>query len=114
MTKLNFLTLLIYGLACFRLAVLLSQDSGPAHVFLKLRSKLKKEAKQNTALRKTYVHEGVECLRCSSVWIAIPVASYAYFRRYFEDWLTAGCDIFLVAMALSASAILWHRAFPKR
>lgn len=114
MNKLNFLTMLIYGLSTFRLAVLLSQDDGPGHLILKLRSMLKREAKKNTALRKTYVHEGVECLRCSSIWLAIPIASYAYFRRYFVEWVTAGCDIFLVAMSLSALAILFQRAFPPK
>lgn len=101
------------GLACFRLAVLLSEDSGPGHLISKLRSFLKREAKTNKALRKTYVQEGVDCLRCSSVWWAAPVAAYAVLRDQIEGWPRMTADGFLLWMALSAMAILLSR-IPKR
>lgn len=112
--RLTWLHLFVYGLAAFRLAVLLSKDSGPAHMFSSLRSFLKKEAKHNTTLRKSDVHHGIDCLRCSSVWIATPVAVYAYHRDSMDGWFPQVGDIVLLTMALSAMAILWHRAFPAR
>lgn len=92
---------------------MLSSDVGPWAAFQKLRSFLKREAKHNKPLRDSKVQIGIDCSRCSSVWVAIPIASYAYFRRYFTEFVTAGVDIFLVAMALSALAILLNR-IPKR
>lgn len=113
--RLTWLHLAVYGLATFRLAVLLSQDSGPAHMFSKLRSFLKKEAKTNTTLRKSAVQEGISCLKCSSVWVATPVAIYAYHRDSLDDtWWCPVVEIMLCCMALSACAILWNRAFPAR
>lgn len=112
--RLTWLHLAVYGLATFRLAVLLSQDSGPAHMSSKLRSFLKREAKTNTTLRKSAVQEGISCLKCSSVWVATPVALYAYHHDSLEGWFVATGDIVLLAMALSACAILLHRAFPAR
>lgn len=110
----TWLDLTVWTLACFRLAVLLSEDSGPSKMFLRFRQMLKREAKQHPTLRKTDLHHGVECLRCSSVWIAAPVAAFAWFRKSLsESWMLAG-DLFLLWMAISAAAILWNRAFPKR
>lgn len=106
MTPLEFL---IAGLAVFRLAVLFSQDTGPARVFSKLRAFLKREAKQHQVVRKSDVHRGIECLRCSSVWVAAPVAVYAV-----SGWRHVIADGALLCLALSAVAILWHRAFPAR
>lgn len=112
--KITWLDLFIYGLATFRLAVLLSEDTGPAKIFSKLRSFLKKEAKTNAALRKSDIHHGVDCLRCSSVWVAAQVAAYAYHHDRMDGWFVATVDIVLLAMAFSAMAILLHRAFPAR
>lgn len=112
--RLTWLHLFVYGLACFRLAVLLSEDTGPAKMFQKFRGFLKREAKHNTTLRKSDLHHGVECVRCSSVWIAAPVAAYAYHHDSMDGWAIATADIVLLCMALSALAILWNRAFPAR
>lgn len=106
--------LLIDGLACFRLAVLLAEDAGPAHMFTRLRSWLKREARAHPAVRKSAVHEGIECLRCNSVWIAYPVAIYALFYQDGPKWVVMVGDLFLLSMALSAIAILFQRMFPKR
>lgn len=110
----TFLLLLIYSLAVFRLAVLFSKDSGPYNIFSRLRSFLKREAKTNKPLRDSKIHKGIECLRCSSLELALPVAAYAVFRSYLSVWLSAIVDLVLVALALSASAILFHRMFPQR
>lgn len=109
----SFLHLLIAGLACFRMAVLLSQDDGPAAMFSKLRSFLKREAKEHKALRATKVHEGIDCLRCSSVWVALPIALYGLFRERLSETAMACGDAFLIWMALSAMAILFNR-IPKQ
>lgn len=111
--RLTWLHLFVYGLACFRLAVLLSEDAGPAKVFSKLRAFLKKEAKTNPTLRKSDIHHGVDCLRCSSVWVAAPVAAYAYHHDRLDGWAIATGDIILLTMAFSAMAILWNRV-PKQ
>lgn len=110
----NWLNLFIASLACYRLALFLSDDVGPWRIFSKLRSTLKKEAKHNTALRKSALHEGIDCIRCDSVWVAIPVAIYTYNHEGLQDWLVAGVDISLLCLALSSLVILWHRALPKR
>lgn len=109
----TFLPFLIGGLATFRLAVLLSEDDGPAAIFSKLRSFLKREAKENKTLRASKVHEGITCPRCSSIWVALPIAAYGYFRERSPEWFVATGDVFLLWMALSAMAILFNR-IPKQ
>lgn len=106
--------LLFYSLAVYRLALMLSSDLGPWSAFAKLRSFLKREAKNNKPLRDSKVHIGIECIRCDSVWVAIPVATYAAFRHQLENYVTIPADIFLSGMALSALAIIFNRIFPKR
>lgn len=98
----------------FRLSVLISTDDGPAKIFSKLRSALKREAKQNPTLRKSDIHHGIDCSRCSSVWVALPIALYGFNRESLDGWIAAAGDVFLSWMALSALAILFNRMFPKR
>lgn len=100
------------SLVCWRLALLLSEDAGPGRMFQKFRAFLKREAKEHKALKKSAVHEGIECLRCSSVWVALPVAVYAYWHDSLYPWLAATGDVFLVWLGLSAAAIIWNRMFP--
>lgn len=106
--------LLVGGLACFRLSVLLSSDDGPYRMFTKLRSWLKREAKHSAAMKKTAIDQGIECLRCTSVHMAIPIAAYVLFAGGEPRWFVMAADLFLLAMALSGAAILFNRAFPKR
>lgn len=110
----SWLTLFVYGLACFRLSVMLGEDSGPYRAFARLRSMLKREAKQHPAVRKSAVHEGIECTRCNSVWFGLPLTIYWFSRGSMADWVVAAGDAFLLWMALSALAILFNRMFPKR
>lgn len=114
MMEFDWITLFICGLATFRLSVMLADDSGPWNIIEKSRSFLKREAKQNPTLRKSAVHEGIECLRCNSIWVAFPVAIYGYNRELLDRWIATPCDTFLAWMALSALAILFNRMFPKR
>lgn len=110
----DILPILIAGLATFRLAVLVSEDDGPSRIFQRFRSMLKREAKQHPTLRKSAVHEGIECLRCSSIWLALPIAMFMFWREDVPGWLRVSGDVFLMWMSLSAMAILFNRAFPKR
>lgn len=107
--RLTWIHLFVYGLACYRLAIMLSEDDGPWGMFRKLRSALKREAKTNMTLRKTEVHKGVECVRCDSIWIATPIAIFAYHRDSLNGWGASTADIVLLVMAISAMAILWNR-----
>lgn len=111
---LDWLTLLIYALACYRLALLFSSDLGPFRAFERLRSFLKREAKTNTALRKSAVHLGVTCIKCESLWFTAPIATYALFREQMIDEVVMGVDVFLLMLALSAASVIFHRAFPPR
>lgn len=106
--------LILYSLAVYRLGLLLSEDTGPYRLLSRMRSSLKREEKHNKALRDSDVAAGMECLRCNSIWVATPVAAYAFYHDKLPAWLAATGDIFLICMALSSAAILWHRAFPKR
>lgn len=110
----SWLTLFICGLATFRLSVMLSNDDGPGKIFSKLRSALKREAKQNPTLRKSDIHNGIDCSRCSSVWVALPMALYGFQHESLHAWITETGDVFLSWMALSGLAILFNRMFPKR
>lgn len=112
--KYSLVLMAFYGLATFRLALMLSDDVGPWGVFSKLRSFLKREAKDNKPIRESKVHIGISCQRCTSIWIALPVAVYAACRHRLESYATIPADVFLSAMALSALAIIFNRAFPKR
>lgn len=110
----DWLNLIVASLACYRLALLLSDDVGPWRIFSKLRSFLKKEARTNTALRKSAIHQGIDCIRCDSVWIAIPIGIYIYQYEKLPGWISAVIGISMLCLALSSMAILIHRAFPKR
>lgn len=115
MNKFCYIPLLaFYGLAVFRLALMLSSDKGPYFFLSKIRSWLKKEAKQSKPLRDSKVHLGITCPLCTSVWVAIPVAAFAYFHRHLWTWLAISGDVFLGAMALSAIAVLLNRVAPPK
>ena len=106
--------LLLYGLATFRLAILISQDTGPWRLLSKFRSWLKREEKHNPALKKADAAKGVSCLRCSSLQLAIAVSAYAHFRSRLLPWISTTADVIIWALALSALAIIFVRAFPEK
>lgn len=107
--RLSWIQLFIDGLACYRLALMLSEDDGPWGMFRVFRAFLKKEAKTNTTLRNSEVAKGIECIRCDSIWIATPIAVFAYYRDGMATGAAAAIDIFLLLLALSGIAILWNR-----
>lgn len=104
----------IYCLACYRLSIMLASDKGPYFIFTRLRSWLKREAKENKPVRESKIHVGIACPLCTSVWVAFPIAAYAYFHKQLHVDVSACGDIFLSAMALSAVAILMNRALPPK
>lgn len=105
----------LYALAVYRLGLMLSSDTGPWHVFERFRSWLKKEARQHPAVRKSDVAKGAECIRCSTVWVALVVAVWALYRgQWFDKWFIKAVECFLLAMSLSAIAILFNRMFNKK
>lgn len=110
----GWLYFLIVSLAVFRLTVLITDDDGPFHMFRHFRAFLSRKARTEPIVRKSKVHEGIRCPRCGSVWIAIPVAAYVMWHHAWPEWLANLGDWFLLMMALSAMAILFHRAFPER
>lgn len=110
----KWIELFIYSLACWRLAVLVSDDTGPMKVFSRFRAFLKREEKTNKALRKSDVAAGIACKKCSSVWIAAPLACFAYWHDQLWPWLATTGDVFVLVMALSAASILIERALPSR
>lgn len=109
----SWLTFTIDALAVYRLALLLSDDSGPWKLFSRFRSLLRREEKHNKALRNSDAASGVECVRCNSVWLAAPVAVFAIYRDECPPWLMTAGDLFLLWMALSALVILLNR-IPKQ
>lgn len=110
--NLTWLELVVYGLACWRLSTLLGEDAGPYRFLAKIRSFLKREAKHNRQLRKSAIHEGVDCRRCNSIWFASLLAPFAYWHDYLWPWLATTGDVMLLLLALSAIAILVDRALP--
>lgn len=104
--------LVMYGLAVWRLSLMISSDSGPWRAISRLRSWIRREEKKSPAMKKADVSKGVECGRCNSVHIAAAVAAFAYWHRRWPDWFETAGDLFLGAMALSAISILLGRLFP--
>lgn len=52
--------------------------------------------------------------RCNSIFISFPIAAYATLRYRLMDWVVIAADMFILALALSALAIIFSRAFPPR
>jgi hypothetical protein len=101
------LQLLIFGLAVFRLSLLLSKEDGPAWIFRKLR---------RSVPAKSSAKEGIQCLWCVSVWMAIPVSIYMTCRLLHvelpETLILLG-DWFILMLALSAVAIIVNQQWTK-
>lgn len=66
----TWIELLVYGLATFRASLMISEDDGPYNFFLNMRAWLTRKAKTEPAVRKSAVHKGVKCRRCSSIWVS--------------------------------------------
>lgn len=68
-SSLAFFYLLLGGLATFRLALLISSESGPAFIFRKLR---------RLPPPKSSAKEGLSCIWCLSIWFAAMITAYQW------------------------------------
>jgi hypothetical protein len=95
---------LLYGLCVFRLALMISKESGPLFMFKKLRK---------VPDPKTSLKEGISCPWCVSVWVATPVGLFACCNDLLEPLLAQWIYVFIHIMALSAVAVIVNQAFTK-
>lgn len=110
----TWLQFLILALACWRLTLLVTTDEGPYGVFSQFRAFLSRKAKQEPAVRKSKVHEGIRCSHCAGQWLALPISAYVIFHASLPQWLALTGDGFLLWNALSACAIIINRIPEKK
>jgi hypothetical protein len=96
----TFLDLLIYGLACFRLSLLVSKEDGPAWVFRKLR---------HLPPPKSSARQGLSCIFCVSVYAA-SLSVAAYMARTEHPCVE---PFFVWPLALSSFAIVVNQTWTK-
>ena len=110
MSNMKWFELTICCIACWRMSIMLTKDSGPYRMFTKLRDKLQKKAKESKAVEESAVHEGIQCIRCVSVWVAFSLALWMIRGNWtWEGFMLA----YVLWMAISGAAILLQRAFPE-
>lgn len=96
----TFLDLLIYALATFRVALMVSAEDGPAFIFRKIR---------RMPPPKSATHKGISCTLCCSVYAAALAATAFAFREQFpwvQMWL-------IYPLAFSGAAVCLHMQFTK-
>lgn len=95
----EWLALIVGGLATFRLALMVSSESGPAFIFRKLR---------RLPPAKSSLKEGLSCIWCQSIWFSAPVTA-------FEWWLglIPAKETPLYWLAISAVAIIINQQWIK-
>lgn len=95
----NFLQLLLGGLATYRLSLLISKEDGPAYIFRKLR----KLPPPNSSVK-----DGLSCEWCMSIWMGALVALYLWWadRIGGREWP-------LYWLAMSAIAIICNQQWTK-
>lgn len=101
MTPFDFI---ILGLAVFRLSLMVTKENGPLWVFKHLRELVKKKANG-----KSHMDEGIECLWCMSMQIALVVAILSTFLFHCSKVY----DVIVYALALSGLAIILNQQFTK-
>lgn len=94
-------TLVIAALAVFRLAYLITKESGPMFVFWRIR----KEAKKDKA---SSLSEGIDCPLCVGAWCSIAITLYLTL-----PWRHIICDTVIVILAVAGLAMLLHQVFTK-
>lgn len=109
----TFLSFLIPCLAVWRLSLLASSEIGPWRMFQKWRASLKRKAKSNEVVRKSAIHQGMECFLCNATWYAAPVAAFCLYRSSLPWWVVAFGDWFLLWQAICGLAIIFKFAFAK-
>lgn len=84
-------------LACFRLSVMFSKESGPGRIFKKMRA----QTPPKSALR-----EGVSCTLCESVWWSAAI-NVGLCSVGFMPWI----QFPLYWLAVSGGAVVLNQAF---
>lgn len=102
----SWIDLMVYGLATFRASLLISEDDLPYNLGIKMRSWLSRKAKAEPAVRKSAVHKGVKCRRCSSVWVA-GILAFVVLSDALQGILVIKWGV--LVLALSGLAILLAR-----
>lgn len=95
----NWFALAIGGLVVFRLALLVSSESGPMFIFRKLRK---------MPASKSSLKEGLACLWCQSLWMAVPVTAYEWWIDLIPAKLTP-----LYFLGISSVAIAINQQWTK-
>lgn len=95
----NWFALILGSLVTYRLALLVSKESGPMFIFRKLR---------RIPQPKTSLKEGLQCLWCQSIWYAAPVTAYEWWLGLIPAQQTP-----LWWLAMSALAIFYNQQWTK-
>lgn len=105
--------LIILGLATYRVSLLFSSERGPGKLFLRLRQWIKREAKQHPALKKTDLHEGIECPLCLSITFGAVIILLFQYQPQMPEPLKTGTSLLIYMLAVSGLAVCLHRLFTK-
>lgn len=105
--------LIILSLATYRVSLLFSSERGPGKLFLRLRQWIKREAKQHPALKKTDLHEGIECPLCVSVWSSAAIVALFVFQYAMPEMVKMAFSLLIYMLAVSGLAVCLHRLFTK-
>lgn len=94
------LSYILAALAVWRLAVLLVEDAGPWHVFERLRERAGIVTYEDGTARipGTFVAGVLSCVRCASLWLAVP-ATVLVQPDSWQAWA-------LTPLALSGAAVV--------
>jgi uncharacterized protein DUF1360 len=68
------ITLIILGLATWRLASLFANEAGPFYIFKHLRRRCKELCRCHKWARRFHLYELIECEWCNSVWFGTGIA----------------------------------------
>lgn len=93
----EWLIIIIGSLVTYRMALMISSESGPGRIFKKLR---------NLPPPKSATKEGLSCLHCESVWWAAPTTGFFWYLGEIPALHTP-----LYWLAFSGLAIVFHHAF---
>lgn len=101
--KIQVMDFIIHALAVFRLALMVTKESGPGWVFKRLRQWCKKSCP-----RWSHMDEGIECPWCMSMQFALIVTVSRFFLAGSLVY-----DVIILALALSGAAIVVNQQFTK-
>lgn len=101
--KITVVDFIIHALAVFRLALMVTKESGPGWVFKHLRTWVKR-----TWPKWMHMDEGIECPWCISMQFALVIATARFFLAGKPIY-----DVIILALALSGAAIAVNQQFTK-